>query len=299
MSVVAEVGNEALRVTGRSFSAEEVERIVALVRQGTDASRYVLARKVCELVGWRRSNGALKVRECRDLLEELERRGELELPQKRVGRPLGSRTQIPLSLWGAHRAALEGGLKEYLPVELRVVERRSDHTLWRELVGRYHYLGCATSFGAKLRYLVMTRGETVVGCVQYSSAAWRLAPRDRWIGWSERQRLAGLERVIQQSRFLILPWAGIRYLASHVLSVSVRVVADHWEQRYALRPVLVETLVDPQRFAGTCYRAANWTCVGESSGRGRMDRYHERHAAAPKRIFLYALTRQARAVLCA
>lgn len=294
MAVVAEeVGSDGLAVSGRCFSASEVETIVALVRQCGHTSRYGLACNVCELLEWRRSSGALKVRECRDLLEELERRGQIELPQKRVGRPTGARTQVPLSLWGTPRPALEGTLKQYGPIELRCVQSRSDHALWRELVGRYHYLGCVTSFGAKLRYLAVARGETVVGCVQYSSAAWRLRPRDQWIGWSEAQRLGGLCRVVQQSRFLILPWVRVRYLASHLLSVSVRGLADHWEQRYAVRPVLVETMVDSQRFSGTCYRAANWIDVGESSGRGRRDRYHQRHGVAPKRIFLYPLTAQA------
>lgn len=296
MAIVAEAGGEMLRVAGRSFTAPEVERIVVVVSQGVDASRYGLACKVCELVEWRRTNGALKVRECRDLLEELERRGQIELPDKRAGRPAGARTQVPLSLWGAPRPVLEGSLKEYGPVELRRVESRSDHALWRELVGRHHYLGCVTAFGAQLRYLAVARGETVVGCLQYSSAAWRLRARDQWIGWSEAQRLAGLGRVVQQSRFLILPWVRVRYLASHLLSASTRGLADHWEERYARRPVLVETLVDRERFAGTCYRAANWICVGDSSGRGRMDRSHERHGAAPKRIFVHPLTRHARAV---
>jgi hypothetical protein len=293
-------GGEVLRVVGRSFGAQEVEHIVEVVKHSAGLSRYALACQICELVQWRRSNGALKVRECRDLLEELERRGALALPPKRsAGRPAGTATQIPLTLWGAPRPTLHAALQQCVPIELRLVESKSDHARWRELVGRYHYLGCATAFGAKLRYVAVIRGAGVVGCLQYSSAAWRLAGRDQWIGWSEAQRLAGLQRVVQQSRFLILPWVKVRYLASHLLSLSVRVLGDHWEQRYGRRPVLVETLVDRQRFAGTCYRAANWIEVGTTSGRGRMDRHHQRHAAAPKAIFLYALQRAPRAALCA
>lgn len=288
-----------VRVAGRSFDGSEVDRIAELVRESAGVSRYALACRVCELVQWRRRSGALKLRECRDLLEELHGRGIIELPPKRsAGRPLGARTQVPLSLWGGPRPELSVPLKQCLPVELRLVESKSDHELWRELVGRYHYLGCNTAFGAKLRYLVTIRGGAIVGCLQYSSAAWRLAARDQWIGWDERQRLAGLERVVQQSRFLILPWVRVRYLASHVLSLSVRVLGDHWERRYGPRPLLVETLVDPQRFAGTCYRAANWTEVGDTSGRGRMDRRHQRHRAAPKAIFLFPLERAAREALC-
>ena len=300
MAEVVEADRQEVRVAGRGFSGELVEEIIELVRQSADASRFSLARQVCELTQWRRCNGALKLRECRDLLEELERRGTITLPAKRrQGRPAGVGTQVPLSLWGAPRPELNATLKQCLPIELRCVGSRSDHAQWRELVGRYHYLACATSYGAKLRYLAVARGEMVVGCMEYSSAAWRLAPRDQWIGWSEAQRRSRLQCVVQHSRFLILPWVRVRYLASHLLSRSVRVLADDWEKRYALRPVLAETMVDRQRFVGTCYRAANWIEVGDSQGRGRRDRHHQRHGAAPKRIFVYALTPMARTLLCA
>ena len=299
MADVVEVRRE-VRIAGRSFSAEVVEKIIELVRQRSDASRFSLARQVCEFTQWRRTNGALKVRECRDLLEELERRGTITLPPKlRRGRRAGTRTHVPLTLWGVAKPEFSATLKQCWPLELRCVESRSDHALWRELVGRYHYLGCATAYGAKLRYLAVARGEMVVGCMEYSSAAWRLAARDQWIGWSEMQRRSRLQCVVQHSRFLLLPWVHVRSLASHLLSLSVRRVADDWEQRYAIRPVLAETMVDRQRFVGTCYRAANWIEVGDSQGRGRRDRYHQRHGAVPKRIFVYALTPLARTLLCA
>jgi hypothetical protein len=297
---MAEAGLEEVRIAGRSFNLEVVAQIVELVGRSADASRFSLARQVCELTQWRRTNGALKLRECRDLLEELEERGAITLPAKRRGsRPAGRRTQVPLSLWGEPQPEFTAALKQCWPIELRCVESRNDHAQWRELVGRYHYLGCATAYGAKVRYLAVAHGERVVGCMEYSSAAWRLAPRDQWIGWTEAQRAARLQCVVQHTRFLILPWVHVRYLASHLLSLSVRVLADDWERRYALRPVLAETMVDRQRFVGTCYRAANWIEVGDSQGRGRRDRHHQRHGAAPKRIFVYALTPRARTLLCA
>jgi hypothetical protein len=300
MAEVVEADRQEVRVAGRDFSGEWIEQIIELVRRSADASRFSLARQVCELTQWRRSNGALKLRECRDLLEALERRGSLTLPAKRrQGRPAGVATQVPLSLWGVPRPELNAPLTQCLPIELRCVESRSDHAQWRELVGRYHYLGCATAYGAKVRYMAVARGEMVVGCMEYSSAAWRLAPRDQWIGWSETQRRARLPWVVQHSRFLILPWVHVRYLASHLLSLSLRRLADDWEKRYARRPVLAETMVDRQRFVGTCYRAANWIDVGTSQGRGRRDRQHQRHGAAPKRILVYALTPLARQLLCA
>ena len=289
---------DVVQVAGRGFINAEIKQIADLVEQSTEASRFALARQICELMQWRRGNGALKLRECRDLLEELERRGKIKLPEKRHGRQAGRRTEVPLTLWGEPKPTFHVGLKLCMPVELRCVETRSQHAQWRELVGRYHYLGCATSYGAKLRYLAVARGEMVVGCMEYASAAWRLAPRDRWIGWKEEQRAARLQRVVQHTRFLILPWVQVRYLASHLLSLSVRVLADDWEKRYALRPLLAETMVDCQRFVGTCYRAANWIHVGDSQGRGRRDRHHQRHGAATKHIFVYPLTPTARKHLC-
>lgn len=289
----------AVVVAGREFSACELERIIGLVSAAETASRFALARRVCEEFAWKRASGSPKTRECRDLLEEMERRGWMVLPAKgRRGRPRGRRTAVPLTLWGVEQPRLECTLKTLGAIELRAVAKRRDHAFWRELVGRYHYLGATTAFGAKLRYLVVAPGERPLGCLQYSSAAWRLAPRDRWIGWTDARRKLALGRVVQQSRFLILPWVAVPNLASHILSHSRRVLAAHWSERYGgVEPVLIETLVDPERYRGTSYRAANWIEVGQSTGRGRMDRHHQRHGAAPKRVFVCPLVGNARQIL--
>jgi hypothetical protein len=136
--------------------------------------------------------------------------------------------------------------------------------------------------------------EAVVGCLQFSSPAWRLQARDRWIGWSEAQRRQQLQRVVNQSRFLLLPWIKVKNLASHVLALSARRVGEDWPERFAIRPLLLETLVDAQRYGGTCYRAANWISVGVRTGRGRMDRENQRHGASPKHCLVYPLRAQAR-----
>jgi hypothetical protein len=187
------------------------------------------------------------------------------------------------------------------PVLLDPVEKREDRLLWRELVGRYHYLGHTVPYGAHMRYLIrVTRpNPAVVGCVQFSSAAWRLAPRDRWIGWDDRSRGRNLQRIVNNSRFLLLPWVQVPNLASKVLSLAAQGVVHDWERRYGIRPVLLETLVDASRFRGACYRAANWIPVGLTSGRGRMDRAHQRHGAAPKEVLVYPLSRDVRKRLVA
>jgi hypothetical protein len=164
------------------------------------------------------------------------------------------------------------------------------------LVERYHYLGHRVPFGAHLRYLIrITRpAAQVVGCLQFSSPAWRMAARERWIGWDDESRGQRLQHIVNNSRFLILPWVRVRNLASGVLSQATRVLSRDWETQYRWQPWLLETLVDRTRFAGTCYRAANWIEVGETSGRGRQDRCHQRHGAAPKTVFVYPLIAHAR-----
>ena len=286
----------AVRASGLEVGGEQIELIAGVVSSCGALSRTELAATVCELLRFKRANGRLKKRECRDLLQRLHELEHIALPAKAQGRPEGSRTSVPNTRLGAAQRRISGQVADLAPVRVHRVSSRSDHALWRELVGRHHYLGYATAYGASLRYLVTIQRpqEAVVGCLQFSSPAWRLAARDRWIGWSERQRLRQLQRVVNQSRFLILPWVEVKNLASHVLALASRHVAVDWQECYGIRPLLLETLVDAKRFAGTCYRAANWIPVGETSGRGRMDREHRRHGAAPKLCFLYPLTAQVR-----
>jgi hypothetical protein len=185
------------------------------------------------------------------------------------------------------------------PLGLEEVRHQDERLLFRELVGRHHYLGHTVPFGAHLRYLVYaTRpARAVVGCVQFSSPAWRLAARDRWIGWDDVTRARHLQRVVNNSRFLILPWVRVKNLASAVLARAARRLPADWRRRYGVAPVLLETLVDPARFSGTCYRAANWICPGPTAGRGRMDRWKARAGAAPKLVWLYPLVPDAAARL--
>jgi hypothetical protein len=290
-----------LKDGGLTPSDGELAMIKELAQSLSGLSRAELAATVCELLGWQRASGRLKTRECRDLLERLAEQGAVALRRKSGGRPCGRRTTVPCTVHGQPQAPLVAQLAEVQPVCLRPVEGAEAHALWRELVGRYHYLGHATAFGASLRYFVEVSRPTrqVVGCLQFSSPAWRMAARDQWIGWSEAQRRAHLGAVVQQSRFLLLPWVRIAHLASHVLARAARQLCGDWQERFGIRPLLLETLVDARRFNGTCYRAANWIALGETTGRGRQDRDHQRHGASPKRIFVFPLASQARRRLAA
>jgi hypothetical protein len=179
-----------------------------------------------------------------------------------------------------------------------LVEGSAESRRWRELMERYHYLGCRVPFGANLRYWVRNR-ERELACLLWTSPAWKMQARDVWIGWSDEQRRRNLQSIVNHGRFLILPWVEVKGLASKILALSARQMPREWETRYGCRPLLLETLVDADRFRGTCYRAANWTHIGQTTGRGRMDREHTTHGQAIKDIYVYPLVRDARRRLCA
>jgi transposase len=288
-------GPEAITFKGRCFEAAEIGLIEQVVASYGRLSRQELANTICELLDWRRPKGGLKTWEARELLEMLESLGRVQLPpQSSRGRPVGSKTRVPHTAQGDPQAELHCGLHDVEPIRVRLVESAEDQQLWRELVERYHPQGHRVPFGARLRYLVEVTGPqpAVVACLQVSSPAWKMAVRDRWIGWSEPARRDGLQRIVNNSRFLILPWVHIASLASHILGHLARQLPADWQRTYGVPPVLIETLVDAEQL-GTCYRAANWVALGATSGRGRMDRHHQRHGLAPKQVFVYALDARA------
>jgi len=283
---------EQTAFSGKSFSSAEMKLIYEVVKRCGGLSRMELAHTVCELLEWSRPGGGLKARECREFLEALEAQGVLRLPAKRATKPVGSTTRVPVSVRGEPAALLEGKVGAFEPIVLEPVRSPEQRLLFRELVGRYHYLGHAVPFGAHLRYLFYS-GDRVLGAMQFSSPAWRMAVREGWIGWDEGARRANLQRVVNQSRFLILPWVRIANLASVVLARALRGLREDWQERYGVEPLLVETLVDESRYRGHCYRAANWIRLGETCGRGRMDREHRCEGLAPKAVWVYPLVADA------
>jgi hypothetical protein len=277
---------------GREFSSSDLQLIDDVVKRYAGLSRMEMAHTVCELLQWQRRSGGLKARECREFLELLDSQGVVRLPPKRATKPVGSRTQVPISAAGEPAAPLQGKVGAFEPIVLEPIHSEPQRLLFRELVGRYHYLGYAVPFGAQQRYFFRS-GEQMLGCMQFSSPAWRMAVRDRWIGWDEPARQSNLQRVINQSRFLILPWVRIDNLASVVLSRALHRLGRDWETRYGVAPLLVETLVDERRYSGHCYRAANWIRLGQTTGRGRMDRQHQREGESPKAVWIYPLVADA------
>jgi hypothetical protein len=257
-------------------------------------SRLELAHTVCELLEWKRPGGGLKARECRDLLERLESQGVLTLPDKKTCGSSNPRKRIAPAEEGQAHSELTGSVEEFAPLDVQLVESRQQRLLFRELLSRYHYLGYAMPYGARLQYLAyVSRPQCeVVGCVQFSSPAWRMKARDQWIGWDDATRKLRLQHIVNNSRLLVV--ARIRNLASMALSCALKRLRADWRRQYGVDPWLVETLVDRQRFYGGCYRAANWTVLGETSGRGRMDRTHQRQGVQVKTVLVYPLVKNAR-----
>lgn len=278
---------------GREFTSQDILLIQEVVDTCGGISRRELAHTVCELLEWKRPNDRLKARECSDLLELLEFKGVLTLPEKKQKKISHAQKIIPKTPCNNPGSTLSGSVEEFTPLEIQRVKDRGQRDLFKELIGRYHYLGYAMPFGARLQYLIYVNRphREVVSCVQFSSPAWRMRARDEWIGWTEDRRKVALQQVVNNSRFLVL--APIRNLASMILSQILGQLKDDWERQYAVKPLLVETLVDQKRFYGGCYRASNWIELGETTGRGRMDRENKRHGAEVKTILVYPLVKNA------
>jgi hypothetical protein len=287
---------ESLTFCGRLFHTGELELMRQTAREFSALGVTEIARTVCELLEWKRPSGGLKNHECRQLLERLHAEGFLQLPAlRKLGGRGPRRADLSRSCFEA--APIECTASECEPVELVLVEGPAESRRWREQVERYHYLGCRVPFGAHLRYWVRNR-ERELACLLWTSPAWKMQARDAWIGWSDEQRRHNLQAIVNNGRFVILPWVHVKGLASKILALSARQMPRDWETRYGCHPLLLETLVDAARFRGTCYRAANWIHVGQTTGRGRMDREHTAHGQAVKDIYVYALVRDAQQRLC-
>lgn len=285
---------ESLRFCGRTFSARELDWLRSVLATETWTRRQ-LARRVCEQLHWVNGAGRLKEMSCRVALLRMERAGLIGLPVPRQantnGRPSPEERPIPRPE-PPQTVAVDSGT----PIRVELVQSETGRQWYRSLMGHYHYLGSKPMAGAQLRYLLWS-GDWLVGGLGFGAAAWLVAPRDRWIGWSARQREQRLEWVVNNSRFLILPWVRVPHLGSWVLGRLARQLPGDWRQCYGYEPVLLESFVEVNRFAGTCYQAANWEYLGVTQGRGKLEQTGQ--AVLPrKRIFVRPLRRDFRSLLC-
>jgi len=284
-----------LSYRGREVSVEDVAFIRELIAQRPRASRRALSISLCEAWSWKQENGAPRDGLCRGLLLALDRAGEITLPSPRWQslRPFARLTPSRVEI---SKAPLEVGLRELLPFSIVQVRRTPEEALVNSLIEEHHYLGYTTPVGEHLKYLVSSGGRPIA-CLIFASAPRHLAARDRYIGWSPSARKANLRLLAYQSRFLILPWVRVPHLASHLLGRMSRQLSEDWERVYAHPILFTETFVDTERNRGTCYRAANWKLLGETTGRGKNDQT-KRPNRSIKLVFGYPLAPDFRRRLC-
>ena len=278
-----------MKICGQTFGEETIGKIRELIVSGM--SRTELSRAVCRLLDWKNRAGTLKEMSCRVALKKLEEKGRIVLPSARI---LDfSRTKERGDLEGM-APALTGSLPELGEISLVGVPHgdKALSRIWNTMMERYHYLGKGPLCGAQIRYLVQSSRTGYVGALSFSSAAWKVAVRDAWIGWSPDRRVKALSRVVNNSRFLILPHVRVPHLASHILGKAVRMVSGDWEATTGERPLLLETFVEEGRFRGTCYRAAGWVEIGRTAGQGRQGR-----GVPVKKVLVYPLGEDARLLL--
>jgi Domain of unknown function (DUF4338) len=276
----------------RAISDDDVVFIRELIAAHPASSRRDLSKKLCQAWNWVQANGALRDMVCRGLMLMLHRAGLIELPPvRRVMRnPMVERTR-PVRV-SVDEAPIRVSLAELGPLELRQVRRTPEEALFNSLLQHHHYLGYTQPVGEHLKYLIYAQGRPVA-CVAWSSAPRHLGSRDRFIGWGPQARLKNIALLAYNTRFLILPWVTVPHLASHLLGRMARVLSADWQRLYGHPIYFVETFIDPQRFRGTCYRAANWTLLGHTTGRGK-DAPTRQVNRSIKQVLGYALVKDFR-----
>ncbi len=275
-------------IQGRTVSAEDVEAIRALICAHPTWHRTRLSQELCRRWGWVAANGQCKDMAARSLLRKLDTEGLICLPAPVCSANNAFRHRADPAL-RVDESPIDTALAELTPLHISPVHEASEHRVFRALLQRYHYLGYRGPVGENLKYLIYDRQGRVLSCVLFGAAAWSMACRDRFIGWERAERERRLALLANNMRFLIVPWVRVSHLASHILGRVARRIRRDWQSQYAHSLVLLETTVEQQRFAGTCYRAANWHCVGETRGRSRNDR-RKRLRVPVKSVWLYPLT---------
>lgn len=284
------------RYRQRVISEGDVAFIRQLIAAHPEASRRVLSTLLCKAWNWRQANGTLRTVVCRGLMLRLHREGVIQLPPVRrpMANPLVERKKPAVVEVGTE--PLGGRLAELRPLEFRSVRRTPEEALFNSLLEQYHYLGYKQQVGEQLKFLVYA-GARPVACFAWSSSAHYLGCRDRFLGWSDQARRQNIHLLAYNSRFLLLPWVHIKNLASHLLAQMTRRLSGEWERVYAHPIYFVETFIDPERYRGTCYRAANWVVMGQTTGRGK-NAWSKKPTRSIKQVLGYPLRPDFRQRLC-
>ena len=288
-----------LTLSGRYFSKKELIGIQQTIESFPKLSLTELAQTICEHLSWTTARGRNKHNACLDALEKLEKLGLVELPSKRPQKQRESK-KVVWTEQSQAKPAIDCSLAELGAITIKVVTDKSEVTLWNEFVDRHHYLGYKHPIGAALKYFIMSGHSQpqILGCLLFSASVWHLADRDQWIGWDKKDREKRLNLVINNNRFLISPWVNVPNLASKALALVTRQIRGDWHTAHGYRPVLIETFVDDSQYLGTCYQAANWECIGKTSGKDWQAEAGDKSAkASVKSIWVTPLQSHFRAIL--
>jgi hypothetical protein len=268
------------------------DELLMQIRQTIDNNpewgRERISKHLCEIWGWRSPTGQVKDISCRDMLRSLDRSGLIVLPAPK--NTYGSKPRKKIEHLQHNAEPLSFDLRLLRPLQIEIIERGSALAEFKSFIDSYHYLGYGRTVGENMKYMIRSNDGAALACLLFGSAAWSCRNRDSFIGWNNEQRTSGLIMMTNNTRFLIMPWVNVKYLASHILSLISRRISTDWQEKYGHTVVLLETFVETDRFRGTCYKAANWTLVGRTIGRGRNDRKNLK-ALPEKDIYLLPLTR--------
>lgn len=280
---------ELLALHNRQFSDEDIELIHCLIKSDGHKGRTYISKQLCEIWNWRTATGQLRDITCREVLRKLDKRGLISLPPMlRPARRVGYKNQTtpPAQL---NTDLISSSLKSLLPLSIKMVRGTNEEKLYNGLVGAYHYLGYFQGSGEQLKYVIFS-GKRQIACIGFGASALKIASRDSFIGWTHAVRQQNLFKIVNNNRFLILPWVKVKNLASYILGAVNRRIVKDWFDYYRHDIVLLETFVQTDRFLGTCYKAANWLYLGQSKGRGRNDR-NAQYRLAIKDIYVYPLVK--------
>ncbi len=281
------------RYCGRDFSKQELGLIRQLISENPSATRAVLSRLTCQALDWYKIDGGLKEMSCRVAMLRMQDNGLIKLPAPRHRHCPANNVQFTCAT--APKPEINKPVDALPCVQLRIVMGRQQSRLWNEYIHRYHYLGYKPLPGAQLRYFVLSENN-IIALLGFGASAWQCAPRDKYIGWTHDQRKKKLQYIVNNARFLILPWVKCKNLASKILSLTSHRLSRDWQGHYGYQPVLLETFVERDRFAGTSYKAANWVLVGQTKGRGKLGPAGK--ISVPiKDLWLYPLERNFRHIL--
>ena len=273
-------------IRGREFTASDIALINKTISDNPTLSRRKLSLIVSENLNWRQYNGNLKDRACRDVLLRLSNKNLIKLPK---GQYEFNKQSISIKSINFTQPAtnLVGTVSDFEKPIFKLVQDASERQLWNYLVENYHYKGCKITVGRHLKYLIYIANQ-LIGCFAFADSVLKLTVRDQWIGWTAKQREANLHLIINNVRFLILPWVKVKNLASKLLSLAAQIVPSDWLCYYNFRPVMLETFVETQRFTGASYKAANWIYLGQTKGKGRSGMNYYYHGII-KDIYIYPL----------